>query len=133
MNKVEVKWTPVEGRDSVTADVNGCSILVERQPGPAGWRFEVHHRTYDSRITSAGHETRAEAQAAALGTQAVGGKPDEGPLVTMLRRIQKEKLPAPDSDRREYCVGCGQSPYWTPQHKKDCIVVDLSRLLAGIS
>lgn len=38
----------------------------------------------------------------------------------------------PDSDSREYCAGCGHSPYNIPAHAPGCVVVRLSDLLKRV-
>lgn len=58
---------------------------------------------------------------------------DFNELLAMLLELQKLKYHHPDSDRREYCAGCGNSPYNEPAHKPDCIVPRLSALLKRVS
>jgi hypothetical protein len=51
-------------------------------------------------------------------------------LRDMLLEVQKRIYHEPDSDGHEYCAGCGRSPYWSPNHTRDCLVPRISDLLA---
>ena len=47
----------------------------------------------------------------------------------MLKEVQRIHFHYPDSDAKEYCAGCGRSPYNVPPHDAICIVVELSETL----
>lgn len=49
-------------------------------------------------------------------------------LLELLKEIQKKHLRLPDSDAREYCSGCGNSPYNVPDHKEGCLALKLWEL-----
>jgi hypothetical protein len=50
-------------------------------------------------------------------------------LRQLLEEVQKAYYHEPDSDAMQFCVGCGQSPYWLPQHKMPCLVVRIEDVL----
>jgi hypothetical protein len=43
-------------------------------------------------------------------------------LKTLVVDMQTKRYHEPDSDLREYCADCGNSPYNEPQHKPGCFV-----------
>ena len=51
-------------------------------------------------------------------------------LMSLLEQVQKQKYHQPDSDSREYCVGCGESPY--RKHEQGCMVSELAALLKRV-
>ncbi len=54
-------------------------------------------------------------------------------LRSMLEAVQKHRYHEPDSDARQYCNGCGRSPYATPPHDANCLVPRIAKLLRETS
>ncbi len=52
--------------------------------------------------------------------------------LVVLSAIQSKTLHKPNSDHREYCNGCGRSPYNVPPHDGDCLVPRLAALIARL-
>ncbi len=46
--------------------------------------------------------------------------------------VQTKHYHEPNSDAREYCAGCGRSPYNVPPHTGDCIVVHIQEVLKKV-
>lgn len=53
-------------------------------------------------------------------------------LKDTLTLVQLKRYHYPDSDAREYCAGCGRSPYNVPAHDGDCLVVFIADVLKRV-
>jgi hypothetical protein len=47
----------------------------------------------------------------------------------LLRDVQFRCFHEPDPDNREYCAGCGRSPYNVPPHTPECIVPKITAFM----
>lgn len=87
----------------------------------------LKQNTPDFDITEVEKTLMVYDKAYAIGFEA--GRKDVEKLIGLLKDIQNKVYHYPDLDAREYCAGCGKSPYNKPSHEPYCFVVRIDNIL----